>query len=89
MGVDCNRNFDSHHCESASRDPCSGSYCGPYPWSEPEAAAVRDAIKSLSNVEFAWAFHSAGEMWLTPYGYTRSHPQDYDQMVGKAGNRKL
>ena len=88
-GVDPNRNFDVHHCETgASRDPCSDTYCGPSPFSEPCTAACRDEIMGTSNVVFAYSFHSYSQLLLMPYGYTNSHPADYSDMVSMSSFTK-
>jgi len=85
-GVDCNRNFDSHHCEmGASTDPCSDMYCGPSPFSEPETQTVRDEIKKLSNVQFTYSFHSYSQFLLMAYGYSTQKPDNYDEQMRVGG----
>jgi len=80
-GVDPNRNFDSNHCGSgSSTNPCSDTYCGPSPFSEPMTKVLHDSIKSFSNVAFAYSLHSYSQLILSPYGYTYDHPADYSAM---------
>ena len=82
IGVDLNNNFMTHHCEFGSRDPCSRNYCGPKHFSEPETSAIRDAVKKMENLMFAWTFLSSGSMWLYPYGYDdEKHPPHLKSMV--------
>jgi len=43
-GVDLNRNWDWYWDEYSEVDPASQKYRGPWPWSEPETAALRDFV---------------------------------------------
>ncbi|KAL5021895.1 hypothetical protein ScPMuIL_001050 [Solemya velum] len=79
-GVDPNRNWDFEWCkQGASKDPCSDTYCGPSPFSEPVVKGVADFIKGLgSDVKAYIDFHSYSEVWMSPWGYTRDLPKDFD-----------
>ncbi|XP_014681839.1 PREDICTED: carboxypeptidase B-like [Priapulus caudatus] len=79
-GVDPNRNWDTHWGErGASHKPCSIIYAGQEAFSEPEVAAMaRFLMGRKSRIKLAIDFHSNGQMWLTPYGYTRRYPMDFE-----------
>jgi len=71
-GTDANRNFGFHWMEGgASQNPCSETYAGPEPFSEPETKALSDFIGSLDHpINIFLAFHSYGHYVLYPYGHT-------------------
>jgi len=79
-GVDANRNYDYDWEGAGSSENClSGSYAGPEAFSEVEVQAQsnfiyanKDTIKAYIN------FHSYGQLWMTPWGYTTDLPPDYD-----------
>ncbi|MBI4915258.1 MAG: peptidase M14, partial [Acidobacteria bacterium] len=89
-GIDLNRNFPYNWgcCGGSSGSPCSGTYRGPSPVSEPETIAVRDyALAIFPDYgdpqvapipdDAAGVFidlHSYGELVLWPWGYTYSAP---------------
>ncbi|CAH1779626.1 unnamed protein product [Owenia fusiformis] len=83
VGCDANRNFDFQWMTiGASDDPCSNTYAGVAPNSEPEVDAVRAYI--MQNPSYYGAFitmHSYSQLFLLPYGYTVDFPQDYDEMM--------
>jgi len=68
-GVDLNRNYGfSHGNFGAKEDPCSESFSGPFPFSEPETRAMRDFIfKHVNEIKFVYNFHSYGNMYVTPF----------------------
>ncbi|CAB3388305.1 Hypothetical predicted protein [Cloeon dipterum] len=82
VGVDANRNFDSHWLEvGASSDPCSSIYAGSRPFSEPETKAMTDFILSRRDeIKVYLTLHSYGQMWLVPWGYKADKPDDYYDM---------
>ncbi len=65
------------------RQPCAITWPGYFAFSDPEAKALADFIME-NNVE-KWklylTLHSYSQLWMTPWGYTRQLPQDYDKMV--------
>jgi len=68
-GVDPNRNYDYEWGTSGiSTNPCSDTYCGPSPHSEPEIQAY---VNFVENHEFITnvTFHSVAGMVLLPWGY--------------------
>ena len=52
--------------------------------SEPEVKAVQKAILSQSNWQVYLTFHSYGNYWFTPWGYTFKLPHDYHDLAAKA-----
>nr|XP_012229445.1 PREDICTED: LOW QUALITY PROTEIN: carboxypeptidase B-like [Linepithema humile] len=88
-GVDPNRNFAHHWGEEkengASLDPCRENYSGPYAFSEPETKAMSDYIlANKQHIRMYLTLHSYSQMWLVPWGYTRSKPSDYTDLVNVA-----
>lgn len=71
-GTDPNRNFDFHWMEEgASSDPCSNTFAGPKPFSEPEAMVVRDLMHTFSKRgQMYLTLHSQGKLILYPWGWT-------------------
>jgi hypothetical protein len=69
-GVDLNRNWGG---------PGSGEspYGGPYPFSEPETAAMRDFLLAHTGVRVHIDFHGYINMLLWPWGHTRRWCQDH------------
>ncbi|ODM98456.1 Carboxypeptidase B [Orchesella cincta] len=93
-GIDLNRNFAFHWKEwGAGFSPCSMIYAGSSAFSEPETRAIRDFVKTHSEInwKFYFSLHSFGQKWMTPWGYTKERPQDYDEMlrVANIGNDAL
>ena len=90
IGTDANRNFNSNWManEGGSQDPCTQTYAGPAPFSEPEVKALADYIAAIKQkVNMLLAFHSYGQQVLSPYGYTAAEqPSNYADMqqVAKA-----
>ncbi|XP_017853984.2 zinc carboxypeptidase [Drosophila busckii] len=83
IGVDGNRNFDSHFMENggASDNPCSETFAGAAPWSEPETKALSDYVTSIKDKFNVYlSFHSYGQWLLTPYGHTMVLPPNYDHL---------
>ena len=66
----------------ASSDPCSETFAGPRPNSEPEAAAVSEFMLARNG---SWdlfiTLHSYGQLWMSPYGYTKTLPENYESLV--------
>ncbi|XP_072767295.1 carboxypeptidase B [Anoplolepis gracilipes] len=88
-GVDPNRNFAYHWGEEkeggASSDPCYETYSGPFAFSEPETKAMADYIlANKQHIRMYLTLHSYSQMWLLPWGHTRSKPSDYSDMINVA-----
>ncbi len=72
-GVDLNRNWDINFGgQGASNDPDSDIYHGPFAFSEPETAAIRDYIFTDPNMVAHVDFHSFSQLILYPWGYTET-----------------
>jgi len=82
IGTDLNRNFGFHWDEGGSSDiPCSDTYNGGEAFSEVESQIVRDTILSIAADTACYlSFHSYGQYWLTPWGYTSAYPDDYNEL---------
>jgi len=92
-GVDANRNFDFQWGkEGSSRHPCSGTYVGRKPFSEPEAKALADfALSKTGDIAMYATLHAYSQMWLIPWGYTSNRPDDYSELysLAKIGSSAL
>jgi len=86
IGVDANRNFGFQFGGAGSSgSPCSETYRGPLAYSEPETRAMKDYIDSKArNDQVNWeafiTLHSYSQLWMTPYGYTETPPEDYAEL---------
>ncbi|KAL3859593.1 hypothetical protein ACJMK2_009807 [Sinanodonta woodiana] len=88
IGVDLNRNFDYQWDpkNGGSNNPCSILYSGTHPNSEPETVALANFTHSLKGVDnggpvLAYlTFHSYGQYWLYPWGYTTDYPVDQPEL---------
>lgn len=73
-GVDLNRNYDWSFGEGSDvldQDPCSDTYPGPYPFSEPETQAMKAFIEANANdIKLAFNLHSYGNMLVHPFSNT-------------------
>ncbi|XP_066222265.1 carboxypeptidase A5 isoform X1 [Saccopteryx leptura] len=69
LGVDLNRNWRSGFGGNGSNDnPCSETYRGPYPHSEPEVAAIVNFITAHGNIKAVISIHSYSQILMYPYG---------------------
>ncbi|PAA76413.1 hypothetical protein BOX15_Mlig024556g3, partial [Macrostomum lignano] len=88
-GADPNRNFDfMFGGPGTSNNPSSDIYHGPNAFSEPETKALSDYLTGIRNQlqrGMYISFHTYGQWWLTPPGYTRSLPSDHTEMM-RVGN---
>jgi len=86
-GCDPNRNFPfKFGGEGTSSNPCSDIFKGPVALSESETKALADYINRLKdggvNLQAYISFHSYGQLWLLPWGYTAgAYPPDYAQQL--------
>ncbi|XP_055349996.1 carboxypeptidase B-like [Paramacrobiotus metropolitanus] len=88
MGVDPNRNYDFMWQKVLPAvDPCSLTYGGASPYSEPENLLIFEKILDLRRELRAFlTFHSHSQLWMTPYGYTYELPADFADMYALAVN---
>jgi len=80
IGTDPNRNFDFHWGGlGTSNNSCAQTYAGSAPFSEIEAANLRDQLLKYSkNIKVYLSFHSFGQVMLYPWGYDcKSLPEDW------------
>ncbi|CAD6999794.1 unnamed protein product [Ceratitis capitata] len=87
IGADPNRNYDSHWMENngASANPCSETYAGTSPFSEPEIKALADYVASIKDrLNIMLAFHSYSQVLLSPYGWTADLPSNFDDLMAVA-----
>uniref|UniRef100_A0A6P4ETH6 Zinc carboxypeptidase n=1 Tax=Drosophila rhopaloa TaxID=1041015 RepID=A0A6P4ETH6_DRORH len=88
IGVDPNRNYDSHWMENggASSNPCAEDYGGPNPFSEPEIQAMADFVSGIKDkINVLLAFHSYSQLLLSPYGHTSEEfPPNFDDLMDVA-----
>ncbi|KAK8397132.1 hypothetical protein O3P69_004667 [Scylla paramamosain] len=82
IGVDANRNWGHHWMEGgASNNSCRFTYAGPEPFSEVENRVVRDQILRLrSKLKMYLSFHSYGQQFMYPWGYTHVYPDDWKEL---------
>jgi carboxypeptidase T len=76
IGVDLNRNYSfefAHDSSCASNDPCTNTYHGTAPFSEPETGAIKDLL-TLIEPNTGFSIHSTAGVYLMPYGYNTSPP---------------
>ncbi|XP_038658606.1 carboxypeptidase B2 [Scyliorhinus canicula] len=81
-GTDLNRNWDASWCgPGASNNPCSETYCGRHPESEPEVKAVATFIRQRSDhIKGYISIHSYSQMVMFPYSYKRSKSKDHKEL---------
>ncbi|XP_048760855.1 carboxypeptidase B-like [Ostrea edulis] len=93
-GTDLNRNFGFRWNPSVggSTNECSDVYSGSQAFSEKESQSLRTFILSNKQNMIAYlTYHSYGQMWLYPWGYTSAFPQDWRELeaAAKAGTSAL
>ncbi|XP_055500794.1 carboxypeptidase B2-like [Leucoraja erinacea] len=82
IGTDLNRNWDAGWGgHGASNNPCSETYGGQYPESEPEVKAVAAFIRQRSDhIKCYISIHSYSQMILFPYSYKMSRSKDHNEL---------
>jgi len=78
VGTDPNRNYAYQWgLTGASTNPCSETYMGPAPFSEPETKQQSDYLTANANrIKCYFTVHSYGQYWLYPWGWTSALPPD-------------
>lgn len=82
-GVDLNRNFGYKwgiDNVGSSGSPSSALYRGSGPFSEPESQVIRD-FTLVHQFIISVSFHSYSQLWLYPWGYTRTVSPDHATFV--------
>jgi len=82
IGTDPNRNWNAHWGGvGTSSNPCMDTYHGRRPFSEIEVLNVaRYLYKNRHNLIGYMDIHAYSQLWMTPWGYTRTLPKDYNEM---------
>ena len=71
---------DFNHC--SSNHPEHDIYAGPYPFSEPESAAMAQfLLDHKSQFLFYFSLHAYAQYWLVPWAYKNDLPRDFVEMV--------
>ncbi|MCL4130932.1 UNVERIFIED_CONTAM: hypothetical protein GTU68_060211 [Idotea baltica] len=75
-GVDLNRNWALKWGVGASSNPCSDTYKGPKPFSEPETEGIRATMEQEGPFDLFITLHSYGQSVLYPWGWTTEPPSN-------------
>lgn len=85
-GVDLNRNWGvAWGGPGSSGDTSKNNYRGTAAFSEPEAAALRDLMRSETTLAAHIDFHAYGQLVLYPWGFGEALSPDDDKFVPLAG----
>jgi len=86
IGADPNRNFDFFwNGGGSSTNPCSDTFHGPNPFSEPETAAIRTFYGSIaSQTRIFLSFHAFGQYLLMPFGHTTANSNNHANLLSVA-----
>jgi len=78
VGVDINRNWEfMWNTGGSSPQPCSDTYHGPSPGSEPENSAIADYVGAGGDrVRGYIDWHAYSQLWMNPWGYSYNLPAD-------------
>ncbi|XP_066222266.1 carboxypeptidase A5 isoform X2 [Saccopteryx leptura] len=87
LGVDLNRNWRSGFGGNGSNDnPCSETYRGPYPHSEPEVAAIVNFITAHGNIKAVISIHSYSQILMYPYGQSLEPVSNQEELMWPVGS---
>lgn len=79
VGADPNRNSDVHwNVSYISVNPCANNYPGDHPFSEPEILQWSEFMKTINNLAVYFTFHSFGQIFMIPVGYTETRIPNFD-----------
>lgn len=68
----------------ASSNPCDETYAGSAPFSDIETKSASEYIDSIIDQFYAYiSLHSFSQLLMFPYGHTRDHLENYDELVKK------
>ncbi|XP_012531386.1 zinc carboxypeptidase [Monomorium pharaonis] len=84
-GSDPNRNWGykwkNEGFSWSNNFPCSETYPGNAPFSDIETRTMSEYIRSISDKFYAYiSFHSYSQLLMFPYGYTKGHIDNYDDL---------
>jgi len=84
VGTDLNRNYAYGWGQpGADSKPCGETYRGFAPFSSPETDAESTFLQKYADSGSLFIYldiHAYGALWLSAWGYTRTHPDDYPAM---------
>uniref|UniRef100_A0A0C9RW76 Zinc carboxypeptidase A 1 n=1 Tax=Fopius arisanus TaxID=64838 RepID=A0A0C9RW76_9HYME len=82
-GSDPNRNWGyKWNNGGASNVPCAETYAGSAAFSDIETKSMSQYISSIADKFYAYiSFHSYSQLLLFPYGHTKQHLDNYDDLV--------
>uniref|UniRef100_A0A2K5VR91 Carboxypeptidase A5 n=1 Tax=Macaca fascicularis TaxID=9541 RepID=A0A2K5VR91_MACFA len=87
IGVDLNRNWKSGFGGNGSNsNPCSETYHGPSPQSEPEVAAIVNFITAHGNFKALISIHSYSQMLMYPYGRSLEPVSNQRELMWPVGS---
>jgi len=93
LGADPNRNYDARHGSTGSSShPCSQTFGGSTPFTEPETRHQSNFVYShRSNMKMYISFHSYSQMILLPYSHSKHLAPDHKDLesVGQAGVKAI
>lgn len=93
LGADINRNFEFHWRKGgSSNNVCLSAYAGDKPFSEPEARALANfMLKKRNDLVMYISLHSYSQMWLLPWGFVETRPEDFSELysLAKVGARAV
>ncbi|KAJ0174565.1 hypothetical protein K1T71_009673 [Dendrolimus kikuchii] len=80
-GVDINRNFETDWMIAGitATNECDHSFSGPFPFSELESQALRNAIADMKKPHAFFDLHSYGQLILYPWSAKKSPTPDYSK----------
>ncbi|XP_059113495.1 carboxypeptidase A5 isoform X1 [Peromyscus eremicus] len=85
IGVDLNRNWKiGFGGNGSNKNPCSETYRGPSPESEPEVAAIVGFITSHGNFKALISIHSYSQMVMYPYGHSLEPVPNHEELFNLA-----
>lgn len=82
--VSSNRNFPFNWMinNGASDNPCSSSFAGPAPFSEPEVLALSNFVNEhASEIQIYISFDSYGQYIIFPFGHSSEPAPNHDILV--------
>ncbi|MEA3330955.1 MAG: M14 family metallopeptidase [Campylobacterota bacterium] len=84
FGVDLNRNFEVGF--TPNKETSSNVYSGPFAFSEPETAALRDFVLDHKNITIALDYHSQGNVFFPAHNFIHEDAIDAIDLNLLAGN---
>lgn len=92
MGADPNRNSNIFWNSSyISVNPCANNYPGDEAFSEPEIKQWSEFMRTVPNLAIYFTFHSFGQIFMIPVGYSYDKIPTYDEheSIAKVANEAI